>query len=156
MRGHSLTKVRNPSPGSCSLSLRTRHPLPQGERGSAFAARSLLPDLVFKQPRRHAPSPVFQKGARARPCYLSGAGYAVFPFFPSAMPRGWSALDLGSTRDRACLMRKSGKPDLRWRTSLPSCRAPLSGARAPLGAPSRLFCPRGRNFRARTGGLRPP
>jgi hypothetical protein len=32
----------------------------------------------------------------------------------------------------------------------------LGEGRAPLGAPSRLFCPRGRNFRARTGGLRPP
>ena len=27
----------------------------------------------------------------------------------------------------------------------------LCEARSPLGAPSRLFCPRGRNFRARTG-----
>jgi hypothetical protein len=32
----------------------------------------------------------------------------------------------------------------------------LGEGRAPRGAPRRLFCPRGRNFRARTGGLRPP
>ncbi len=33
--------------------------------------------------------------------------------------------------------------------------APPPGTRAPLGAPSRLFCPRGRNFRTQTRGPRP-
>src|SRR5471032_1272551 len=37
--GSGLASGTDPSPGSCSLSLRTRHPLPQGERGRVFAAQ---------------------------------------------------------------------------------------------------------------------
>jgi hypothetical protein len=90
----------------------------------------------------NAPLSLFFEGAGTPP--------SLFPFAPK---REWSAPDLGFTRDRTCLVRKSGKPDLRWRpeaceASLSracdrAARAPCEGARvpcdrdaAPPGAPS--------------------
>ena len=69
------------------------------------------------------------------PVFFNGAGYAVVqpafagPSLALEQSKEWSA---------------------KRRTSLPSCRVLFWRTRAPLGAPRRLFCPRGRNFRART------
>src|SRR4051794_27030498 len=50
---------------------------------------------------------------------------ASFPFsFPPK--RGWSAPDLGFTRDRLVYVRKSGVPDLRWRQRV--CETLFGGA----------------------------
>jgi hypothetical protein len=48
--------------------------------------------------------------------------------------REWSAPDLGFTRDRLCLLRKSGKPDLRWAPGI--CQTPL--AALAIGGPRTL------------------
>src|SRR5665811_494900 len=67
----------------------------------ANAARAVLARLAPRQ----ALSPVFL-AAPGTPSSLS---------LPPNKSRGWRALDLEFTLDRACLLRKSGKPDLRWR-----------------------------------------
>ena len=69
---------------------------------------------------------------------LCGAGCAVVPFRPPRTSRGDGAPQGASIQLTPCGVRVLGE------------------GRAPRGAPSRLFCPRGRNFRAWTGGLRPP
>ena len=90
--------------------------------------RACAPVLFERRRVRRLPPP--SRGQAFSPPRPGGRGEST----PDKMPRGWSA---------------------KRRTSLPSCRAPLSGARAPLGAPSRLFCPRDRNFRVRTGEVCP-
>ena len=80
------------------------------------------------------PDSIFKQPSFAARIFC-GAGYAVFPFPLPAERRGDGA--------------PSGAPVFRLAAPL------VRGTRAPLGAPSRLFCPRGRSFRTRTGPSRP-
>ena len=61
---------------------------------------------------------VKQRGHASSPLFFAARGRRLAIPSSSQTPRGWSA---------------------ERRTSLPSCRAPSSGARAPLGAPRRRF-----------------
>src|ERR1019366_5487399 len=57
-----------PSPGACSLSLRTRHPLPQGERESETAA---FAEFTSRIPSPHYAPPA---GRTRRPSRDDGRG----------------------------------------------------------------------------------
>src|SRR5664280_1487786 len=91
------------------------------------------------------------------PVFLAAPGTPYSPLSPSKNARGRSALDLGFTRDRACLVRKSGKPDLRRRILVQStCGVGASGeTRAPFGAPSRRRYGAGPRFLTRRFALPP-
>ena len=67
----------------------------------------------------------------------NGAEFSLPLMCPPQSARGWSA----GRRNHL--------------SPLPFGRRAFGGA-SPSGTPPRLFCPRGRNFRARTGGQRPP
>src|ERR1035437_4082786 len=97
-------------------------------------------------PARHCPR------KRHRP-YSCGAGYAVVP--SRLAPGTFLAPALCEGTERRAAHPYQSTP----------CGAGTRGdGCAPLGAPSRLFCPRGRSFRTRTGaepgpdpaGFRPP
>jgi hypothetical protein len=94
---------------------------------------------------RSPPSP-FRGGIRKRASVsariLCGAGYAVVPPSP-----------LRASADKP--LPPGIKPRV-WRAdrrSHPSCARTVAGARRLSARHGRLFCPRDRNFRARTGGI---
>ena len=104
----------------------------RGNERSLVYARSCARDFLIQ----------LSNSQRSAALFLCGAGYAVvrppsrgLAFrTPSSRSRGWSA---------------------KRRTSLPQPRS-LARTRAPLGAPSRLFCPRGRASVCRRGALARP
>ena len=80
-------------------------------------------------------SPIqFSNSQASSPVFFVGAGYAVFPPSPFGLRRTGPFSSRQSRGDGA----PSGAP------VFPSCRTLFWRMRAPLGAPSRLFCPRAR------------